>query len=109
MKTSRCANRVLTRRSKQQRYCSSASPTNGSGTPMRRTGPDCVRAASADGLTLWQVGQPETAKVCIPKTVSEQELIAVASNYVRRNPNDRDLRISVVLGLAFMETWPCKH
>jgi hypothetical protein len=63
----------------------------------------------ADGLTLWQVGQPETAEVCFPKTVAEQELIAVGSNYIRRNPKDRNLRISVVLGLAFLEAWPCKR
>jgi hypothetical protein len=62
----------------------------------------------SDGLKLWRAAQPDGAEVCIPENVSERQLIDVTSDYIRRNPKVGPLRIAAVLGLAFLEAWPCK-
>ena len=62
----------------------------------------------ADGFKLWQVGDLGSAQVCIPDTVSERQLIDVVVAYIRRNPANGHLRIAAVLGLAYLEAWPCK-
>jgi len=63
----------------------------------------------SDGFQLWRAAQPESANVCIPENVSEQQLIDVAKDYIRRNSNDGHLRIGAVLALSFLEAWPCKR
>jgi hypothetical protein len=53
-----------------------------------------------------QVTHPQ---VCIQRGVEAQQLVAVAANFMRRNPQWRHRDASVVLGAAFAEAWPCQQ
>jgi hypothetical protein len=68
--------------------------------------PRATRSTPRPRVKPTQRGE-QLPTVCIPDNVSEHELIAVVSNYVKRNPKVGTYRIAAVLGLAFLEAWPC--
>lgn len=50
---------------------------------------------------------PESAKFCSPNAVTWAQYGAVAVNYIDRNPADRHLPFTLLLGRAFQQAWPC--
>ena len=61
----------------------------------------------AGGLRLWQIGDLQTARVCLPDKVTADQLVAVARKYYKDQPKDRHMVSFVFLGLAFLDAWPC--
>lgn len=45
---------------------------------------------------------------CIPTTVSLGQIQDMAINYLRKNPEIRNLSADVLLSMMLMERWPCK-
>lgn len=46
---------------------------------------------------------------CIPNTVSLGQIQDMAINYLRKNPEIRNLSADVLLSMMLMERWPCKN
>ena len=69
----------------------------------------CLRYARglADGLELWHLIDPGSAKICVPKQVDAQQLVEVGKKYYRENPKDQHTEAAVLLGLAFQDAFPC--
>ncbi len=70
----------------------------------------CLRYARglADGVELWHLLDPNSARICIPKQVDAQQLVEVGKKYYRENPRDQHTEAAVLLGLAFQDAWPCQ-
>jgi Rap1a immunity proteins len=63
----------------------------------------------ADGLILWKIARQDDAPVCIPPQAETQQLLEVAARFIRANPKTRHEEAGMLLGLAFLEAWPCNN
>lgn len=61
----------------------------------------------ADGLDLWASSGKAGYLVCVPASVTSEQLVAVGRKFHRENPKDRHLTAGPFLGIAFMDAWPC--
>jgi hypothetical protein len=62
----------------------------------------------ADGVSLWNILSPETAKICIPNEVLTDALTEVALRYIKVHPESRTETAGILMSYAFVEAWPCK-
>jgi hypothetical protein len=61
----------------------------------------------ADGLMVWQILSPDTARACIAPEIAASQLREVAVRYLRAHPEKRHQSAGIVLANAFVEAWPC--
>jgi hypothetical protein len=62
----------------------------------------------ADGVSLWNHADQDSAPVCIPNSVTANQLVAVGRKFFKDSPKDRHLAAGVFLGFAFLDAWPCE-
>ena len=70
----------------------------------------CMRYARglADGLMLWRIVDPQSAKVCIPELADAQQLAEVGKKFFRENPKEQHVTAGELLSFAFRDAWPCE-
>jgi hypothetical protein len=46
---------------------------------------------------------------CIPSTVTLGQIEDMSMNYLRKNPEIRNLSADILVGMMLLERWPCKN
>jgi hypothetical protein len=46
--------------------------------------------------------------ICMPKGVTAGQMLAVVRAYTRANPKDRHMPLEALVGIAYLDAWPCK-
>ena len=63
----------------------------------------------ADGLQLWALTNPESARACIPVKVRTEQLKDIGTRWITNNPKLRHEDAGYLLAIAFIDAWPCKE
>jgi hypothetical protein len=46
--------------------------------------------------------------ICMPKEVTAGQMLDVVRAYTRANPKDRHMPLEALVGIAYLNAWPCK-
>jgi hypothetical protein len=46
--------------------------------------------------------------ICMPKEVTAGQMLDVVKAYTRANPKNRHMPLEAIVGIAYLEAWPCK-
>ena len=87
-------------------FCTSSPKTD---VAAARYASDCYSypRGLADGIILWRILDPDHGWICIPSAATAAQLRDVTIDFMRSNPKDRHLDVSILMGLAFQDAWPC--
>ena len=62
-------------------------------------------ADSDDASPSWRLAK---SMFCIPRGVTSSELRATLLHYLREHPEEEDLNAAILVGNAFIDTYPCE-
>lgn len=61
-------------------------------------------ADSDDAAPSWRLAK---SLFCLPQGITANELRGTLLGYLREHPEEEDLNAAILVGNAFISTWPC--